>query len=302
MSITNRKERTDETPRLNNSTQGEDCQEKTLVANNAIFENMNKFTVYSHCVVFKKRNRYASRFPPERKKRGAIKHFSKRARFRLFEFLAKIDNNLKIQPLFVSLTYHHGHQNSNLKTKNQLHNFLVQLRNFDPDVQFIWRFEYQKRGAPHYHLIIFPGPTEHYQNETSYSITISKIWHFVADPTSRKHVEYGCKVVTIHSYREACCYLSKYIAKENIELADHNEGKFYGNSRNLPIKIHKIVGHFDEESAVLIKKLFNWMKENGRGKYADERYMNICSDFTVFIDKSDFLEMVDFNEYFFRDS
>ncbi|GAI56744.1 unnamed protein product [marine sediment metagenome] len=149
----------------NNTSPAASCQEKTLV-NKTIQANMNTFTLYSHCICYKSRKRYESCKTFERKPRGKITHFSKMSRFRLFELLAKIDNKLDYQPIFVTLTYHHGHQNSKNSTKSQLHNFLTQLRNFDPFVQFIWRIELQSRGAPHYHLIIFPstlGKWVHYK-------------------------------------------------------------------------------------------------------------------------------------------
>jgi len=173
------------------------------------------------------------------------------------------------------------------------------LRNFDPGVEFIWRFDFQKRGAPHYHLIIFPSAGDHYQNKTMYKITISKIWHMIADPQSRKHKEYGCDVVEIRSYREACSYLSKYIAKAANEFSDQAEGKYWGNSRNLPVKCHKIFGAFDDEAKILIEKIRHWLIEHGRGKYADPNFLNIHCDFVVFIDQKDTSDFFD-DTVFFR--
>ena len=282
-----------------NNTTTVTCQEETLVVRNAIFENMNHFLVYDHCISFIPRRQEPFFREKERKPRGKISGFSNRSRFRLFTLLAMIRNDLAEPPLFVTLTYHHGHQNTEKSTKSQLHNFLVQLRNFDPNVQFIWRIELQKRGAPHYHLIIFPGDNQHYQNKTFYEITISKIWHNLADPKSRKHKEYGCDVKKIKSYREACSYMSKYIAKASIENLEDVEGKHWGNSRNLPVKMRKRIGNFDEESVILIKKLLVWMKENGKAKFADEQYLNIHNDFIVFIDREEFLKICN-DEFFFE--
>jgi len=299
MSITNRKERTDGTPSLKYKEDLTSCQGNTLVSDNAIFENMNHIEIYSHCLIFKKRFKFPQKSLRERKIRGIINHFSKRSRFRLFTLLSMIDQNLDNPPLFVSLTYHYGHENDKTPTKSQLHNFLVQLRNFDPLVQFIWRFEFQKRGAPHYHLIIFPGPQQNKRYVKDYINRISFIWHEIADPGSRKHKEYGCKVVEIRSYREACSYLSKYIAKAANEFIEQAEGKYWGNSRNLPIKCHKIIGAFDDEAKILIEKIRSWMLANGKGKFADPNFLNIHCDFVVFIDQKDTLDFFD-DTVFFR--
>jgi len=301
MSITNRNERTDETPCLNNTSESQSCQEKTLVSNNAIFENMNHFRVYDHCVVFKKRFKNPSTTPKEPKKRGKINHFSKRARFRLFALLAKIRQDLDYVPLFITLTYHYGHENDPHSTKSQLHNFLVQLRQYDPNVQFIWRCELQKRGAPHYHMIIFPSFSENNGNINDYFAKIRFIWHSIADPKSRKHAEYGCKIVSVRSYKEACAYLSKYIAKCSNEEKELEEGKHWGNSRNLPIKMRVRIGSFDDDSKQLINKLLKWLRDNGKGKYANDEFINIHNDFVVFISQKDFLQLLDGEDYFCRD-
>jgi len=288
-------------PRLqNNTTYSSDCQEKTLVSDNAIFENMNHFKVYSHCVQFKKRYTLPKRSPRERKTRGSISKFSKKARFRLFELLSMIDNNLDFPPLFVTLTYHYGHLNNKKSTKSELHNFLVQLRNYDPDVQFIWRIELQKRGAPHYHLLIFPGQGESKCAREHYISIVRHIWHEIADPNSKAHGKYGCLIKTVRSYREACIYLSKYIAKVPEGLDDIEVGKHWGNSRKLPVKMKKRIGMWDDEAKIIIRKILKWMRENGKAKYANEEFLNIHGDFTVFIDEKDFLDLCNEKEYFFR--
>jgi len=281
---THPKENTQKPALEHNNTSSASCQEKTLVSDNTIFENMNHFEIYPHCIVFKKRKINNPSKDQKTRPRSNITHFSKRARFRLFELLSKIENNLEFPPIFVSLTYHHGHQNDSRSTKSHFHNFLVQLRNYDPGVQFIWRIENQKRGAPHYHLIIFPAKNMRYHNKDSYTPTIQRIWHNLADPKSRKHKDYGCKVNTINSYREACIYLSKYIAKVPENEDDIIEGKHWGNSRNLPIKHIKTIGCWDEEAKEIILRIRIWLMNNGKSKYADPVYLNIHTNSTIFFD------------------
>lgn len=273
-------------------------QEKTLV-NNSIQENGNYFEVFSHCIVYHKAKVKKSGKANKTRPRGRISHFSKQARFRLFELLAKIDNNLVLKPLFLTLTYHHGHQNSKSSTKSQLHNFLVQLRNFDPYVQFIWRAELQSRGAPHYHLIIFPAKVVGSHDKITYDIKIAQIWHLVADPKSYRHKEFGCKMIVINNYREACSYVSKYVAKEEKNNTESIEGKHWGCSRNLPTRVHKVYQVNDRKAMRIITNIRNWLMLHGKKKYADPEYMHICNDFTVFIDLSELpsLEFESHGEY-----
>jgi len=130
---------------------------------------------------------------------------------------------------------------------------------------------------------------------------VARLWHSIADPLSKKHKEFGCLIKEIKSYREACSYMSKYIAKDSIENDSDVEGKHWGNSRNLPIKIRKRIGGFDEDAHLLIKKLLSWMRENGKEKYANDDFLNIHNDFVVFINRNDFENIIKDDEFFFRD-
>ena len=276
-----------------------DCQENTLVSDNAIFENKNHFEVYPHCIVYKKAFKKTSSYHPEQRKRGKISNFSKRARFRLFFLLAKINNKLDFPPIFVTLTYHYGHLNTEKTTKEHLHNFLVQLRYIDPDVQFIWRIELQKRGAPHYHFIIFPSVYRGPNKNITYSLAVARLWHSIADPNSLKHKDFGCLIKNIKNYREACMYLSKYIAKVPDGQSDIEEGKHWGNSRKLPVKCKIIYGAFDEDAAHCILKIRGWLIKNGRAKYASPEFLNVHTDFVVFVDFKDTPDFFD-DELYFR--
>ena len=249
-------------------------------------------TIYPHCVEYHYRPEPSEKTHKNRTPRSKISRFSKSARFRLFRCLAKIDPNLSFQPMFVTLTYHHGHHKKSGSTKSQLHHFLVMLRNYDPDVQFIWRFEFQKRGAPHYHLIIFPGNPPYDTDEKKYGIRISSIWHSIADPNSRAHAQYGCKVVNITSYKMACAYVSKYIGKTDNENSDMQNGKHWGNSQNLPFKVHCSMVILMKDTKVIIEKLRQWLISNGKNQYANPLYFNEYRDQTVFIDHNEAIDML----------
>ena len=277
-------------PQTQESTSSTGCQEKTLVSIDTIREKF-VVNVYAHCIEFIPRTVNKSKFEGNRGTRSSIKEFSRRSRFRLFKILAMMDSKPSEKPLFVSLTYHYGHLNNPKSTKSQLHIFLTRLRQFDPGVQFIWRIEFQIRGAPHYHLIIFPGHPIRRRNKHIYSIEVSRIWHSIADPRSKKHSEYGCKVVTIRSYREACIYLSKYVAKCHNTEVNLVEGKHWGSSKNLPFKIQKVVEYKIVEAREIIEKIRQWLLRKGKYEQADSHYLNLLREATVFMEPVDFDEL-----------
>lgn len=250
-----------------------------------------RFKVYPHCVEFITKKDKFSKYEGCHKKRSTIKNFTKSSRFRLFRVLAKMKENHDIEPLFVTLTYHFGHEKKENDTKSQLHHFLVQLRNYDPAVEYIWRFEFQERGAPHYHLIVIPGSPPENTTENIYGINIARIWHSIADPNSRAHEQYGCRVVTITSYLKACAYLSKYIAKVDEKHFGIEVGKHWGCSRNLPFELKSEHHDYNQSANIIIEKLRKWLIDHGKSQYADSQYFNIHRNQTIFIDSDEFYMM-----------
>ena len=271
----------------NNIASPPSCQEKTL-DKEAIREKSSLITVYPHCIVYLPKRRYKSFKSSRVPKRGPISDFTRRSRFRLFTTLAKIDDNPKFQPIFVTLTYHYGHINAPQSTKSQLHNFLVQLRNYDPGVQFIWRIELQKRGAPHYHMIIFPSSLCVSAGTPSYQLEISRIWHSIADPKSRRHKDFGCKIKVITSYRMACAYVSKYVAKVGNDNTEDHQGKHWANSMNLPIRVCSTVELNEQGSHHAIEKIRRWLLKHGKIKQAQPEYLNVYREQTVFVPSDEF--------------
>jgi len=291
--IQTQKKETEPGQPLDNNNRGEwTSQEKTLVPLDTIPEK-SVLKVYNHCVIFSPWHINKGEFEGKHGSRGVIKEFSKRSRFRLFKILAQIDDQLPTKPLFVSLTYHYGHLNEPKSTKSQLHIFLTRLRQFDAGVKFIWRIEFQIRKAPHYHLIIFPSPAVKLSNGKTYSNVISEIWHSIADPKSRAHEHYGCKVVSIKSYRKACIYLNKYVAKCHATEVDLVEGKHWGASRDLPFKCQKIIKLSDPQAMIIIKKIRLWLIKHGKYEQAESKYFHIYQEWCVFIDLADLNEVCD---------
>ncbi len=287
------RETTQPPPIFDDNTPNRSCQEIFSLDKDTIAEKGGWY-VYDHCAIFNQGARMPYKKNQTNVPRGSVKKFSRKSRFRLFTALAKIRADLPHKPVFVSLTYHYGHRLIIDDNKTHLHHFLVRLRQYDLNVQFIWRIELQKRGAPHFHLIIFPGVRPAGINEDDYNIKISSLWHEIADPKSRAHKEYGCKVKSIDSYREACIYLSKYVAKEPIECDSDLMGKHWGCSRNLPYKVIGTIQTDREVNKEMIEKLRKWLIKNGHESAADPNYFNVDKPQTIFIDSDEFYKVVGF--------
>ncbi|MBA7579954.1 hypothetical protein ES708_21837 [subsurface metagenome] len=272
---------------LNDSEPKHSCQENSSLVKDNILENAD-WRVYANCVVYTPHKELTKKSHIRKNNRGSIRKFSKKSRFRLFSTLAKIKTDLPVKPIFVSLTYHHGHRLIIDDKKTHLHHFLVRLRLYDPYVQFIWRMELQKRGAPHFHLIIFPGLLPEHFYKSDYKRIISLLWHEIADPHSMVHKEYGCKSITINSYREACIYLSKYVAKLPESEDDKPIGKHWGCSRNLPFCIVGTIHANRKGCQNIVNILRNWLIKNGRAAVANPDYFNIDRPQIILISSEEF--------------
>lgn len=94
-----------------------------------------------------------AQFPqPGRKK--AISSFSNKSRLNLMKRLSTIHRKAEFRA--ITLTYK-DNVNDKGQYKKDLHAFLQRLRIDHPRIGAIWKLEFQKRGAAHFHLIVFGG-------------------------------------------------------------------------------------------------------------------------------------------------
>jgi len=152
--------------------------------------------------------------------RGKIKKFSKRSRSRLMRTLAKISK--QVMPLFITLTYPAEYPENYEVYKADLDKFFKRLRYRFPEFACIWKLEFQQRGAPHYHLLVW-GLSIHCKQ------LISKLWYEVVGSGDEKHLKAGTQVQKIRSWRGVMSYASKYMGK--LETGEQGlSGRFWGVS------------------------------------------------------------------------
>jgi hypothetical protein len=169
--------------------------------------------------------------PPKREK-GDIKAFSKKARLRLLKKLNRFDFKAKGLPFFITLTYPQRYPEDSRTYKNDLDVFRKRLKRRFGDMEYIWRLEAQKRGAPHYHFIIY------FEDRPSLGVLkewVSKNWFEVVQRKWRKrdekHLKAGTNCKEVDRYRQMVVYVSKYMTKvEQDSLLD--QGRYWGASRN----------------------------------------------------------------------
>lgn len=135
-----------------------------------------------------------------------------------------IDANVTDKTSFLTLTF--ADNITDLTWANsELTKFIKRFKNHTKlKVKYLWTWEKQKRGAIHYHLVLF--------NISFISLyQLNKLW---------KHGFVQINKLEIDSSHNIGRYISKYFSKafENRELYNV---KLYGRSRNLKMPIEKLI-------------------------------------------------------------
>jgi hypothetical protein len=162
-------------------------------------------------------------------KRGEICGFSAKARQRMLWTANKTDFTGYQGIYFATLTYHHNWTERDYRRDRE--NYLKRLRRLYPEAQFIWRLEPQRRGAPHFHiLVILPCA------DTTVCEALEAHWHELVDKGNVHHKKHGAKVASLESgYTGVKIYLSKYSAKVDASgAAVQLKGRQWGKSRGWP--------------------------------------------------------------------
>jgi len=131
--------------------------------------------------------------------RGKVTLFSRKSRLRLLEFLARTSDT-KNPRIFLTLTYPSNMTEAETG-KQHLRAFLERVRRKFPKASAIWRIEYQKRGAVHFHLLFFNLP---YWKADKIRIAWGEC---IGEENPRIEIK------TCRSRRESTYYVSKYLAK-----------------------------------------------------------------------------------------
>lgn len=166
--------------------------------------------------------------------RKEIKAFSKASRRRLLYKFNCIDTSFIFgDPIFLTLTYPRDSAYQKSDTKRHLDNFLKYLKRLLPDSFFIWRLEYQKRGAPHYHIVAFnTNKKKKYPKLSDLRNSISSAWYRIVDSSDPAHLLAGTNVEKVKNWTHLSRYISKYMAKIESNLSDEElstcPGRFWG--------------------------------------------------------------------------
>jgi hypothetical protein len=198
-------------------------------------------------------------------KRGEIQGFSSASRRRLMALMAQVDRTqLTRKPLFITLTYPRDYPASARVYKAHLKEFLRRFNRRYPHTPIIWRLEYQERGAPHYHLMVF----------TRWFIPwrwVAGQWYEATGAREYLTLISGTETRAIRSWRGVQFYAAKYMSKSKALPSGERPGRLWGVAcrKDLPIRLQIIRldwTHFHTLQAWL------WAWHAGQGREVLHKY------------------------------
>jgi hypothetical protein len=185
-------------------------------------------------------------------KRGKISEFTKKSRLRMQRELSKVRRDAL--PILVTLTYPGEYSAEPKVWKRDLDNFSRRMAREYPNVAGVWKLEPQKRGAPHFHLLVwgmldvnyhlayFDGTTGLVPAEIARLVRVQEIrewvsqaWYEVVGSGDEKHLRAGTRVEDVRSLNGVSAYLKKYLGKE-VPPEWENAGRWWGifQRENMP--------------------------------------------------------------------
>lgn len=173
-------------------------------------------------------------FKGKMKPKSAIVTFSRRSRWELQKRMSVIDESAAGLPDFLTTTYPDKWSEDWRVWKRDLDVLNKAMLRRWPEMWGVWRLEFQKRGAPHFHYLLWDGPqvegmkvldgnsgevkiipipgcmNEHNQKVFEW---ISEAWYRIVGSGDPKHLQAGTRVEPIQTWNGVVYYASKYLAK-----------------------------------------------------------------------------------------
>jgi hypothetical protein len=160
----------------------------------------------------------------------------------------KMRNMPETMKYMVTLTYPSEFPCDGSLVKKHIHSFLTRVRQIYPKIKFLWVLEFQKRGAPHLHVIFDEIKL------LNRKIWISHLWYKIVGSGDSKHLRAGTRVESIR--KSVIRYFHDYLKKaeqKRVPEGYSNVGRFWSCSYNL-VNYTKVY-----VSAIFYKTLKNFL-------------------------------------------
>jgi hypothetical protein len=186
----------------------------------------------------------SNRLSPSRRRSGGIRDrvrgFSRESRRNLLLRLASINRRafraFKGRIISITLTYPHEYPEDPELCKRHLKALRKRLQRKVGHFAGFWRMGIQRRGAWHFHLLLFAGPSIGTIGELRRFISSS--WYEVTGKVSEGHFHAGTRVEAVKRWKQVTSYAERYLAKPEEFPEGLETGRIWGiwNKELLPIR------------------------------------------------------------------
>ena len=188
---------------------------------------------------------------------------------------------------FTTLTYHLNWEGRDIK--GDLDRLMKRARRkFGKEFAYLWRLDPQRRGAPHYHVLIFFPEISDYADE-EIQAWFSANWTAIADPGNPWHLKHGAKTaIFTDAFEGVSVYTAKYCAKATQSgiAMDNFRGRWWGTSPNLDMSPVEEIELTTEADSGVRRAGKRWLEgqESERARRYAEVLTGDCSAVIMFRD------------------
>ena len=189
----------------------------------------------------------------EKKKRGLVEGFSRQSRIRMMQRIAEVNHrDMLTLPVMVTLTYPGEYNSDPSSYKAHLNAFHTRLTRRYGKVALVWKLEFQKRGAPHFHFLIYFdssinifGDGRHTPDCECFRCWLAASWYAIVGSGDMRHYYFlrsGRTVELLRSVRGIQSYVSKYVAKV-VSGVEQHVGRWWGvwAWASMPVELVKVM-------------------------------------------------------------
>jgi hypothetical protein len=212
--------------------------------------------------------------------RGEVNTLSRKSRRNLFNYVLRLQ--YRSGYYFVTLTYPKEYPQKFTIWKDNLKTLCSYLRYHFPQLGFLWKLEFQKRGAPHYHLLLF-DPTQPDQEVLEEMITGE--WVRIVKDYTKKFSEHSVDVKAVHDIKKSGFYLAIYQTKDGYIPANVKTGRHWGifGRKQMPITEQGKASLSVDQYRILKRVCRKWVQKQKNSQSYANYLCNPTGSFSIFM-------------------
>ena len=187
----------------------------------------------------------------------------------------------------MTLTYPGEYPQNPARCKGHLKALHKRLQREYGSFAAFWRLGIQRRGAWHFHLLLFVGSSLGSIGELRRFISSS--WYEVTGKVSEGHLRAGTRVVAVQRWREVTSYVERYMAKPEEFPEGLQTGRIWGiwNENLLPVQWE--TAEVSLRDALRIRRIYR--------KLAKRKGSGFLRRITVFVRHENVVRLLEFLGY-----